>query len=227
MSVGSVICYRLCRHLLIGPALYGWGRPRVVGRVPRLGPVVLAANHLAVVDSFYLTLAARRHVVFLAKREYFDRPGIGGLLRRAFFTAVGQIAVDRRGGAAASSALDAAIATVEAGGAWGIHPEGSRSRDGDIHRGRTGAVRVAMATGAPLIPVAITGTARSGAAPWWRRRVVVEILEPFDLAPYRDGGAAGVRAATDALMATIAARTGQRYVDTYSTSWQPTAPDAA
>ncbi len=224
--------HRLCRHVLIGPALYLWGRPRIVGRhnIPRRGPVVVAANHLAVLDSFYLTLAVRRQVSFLAKREYFDRAGVTGRLQRWFFSAVGQIPVDRRGGARASSALETAARIVERGGVWGIHPEGTRSPDGRLYRGRTGAVRVALDAEVPLVPVAIMGTRRPDrAVPWWRRRVVVEILEPLDLTPFRNDGVAGVRAATDALMLTIGARTGQQYVDEYAKAWQMPVdrPDAA
>ncbi|WP_040519154.1 lysophospholipid acyltransferase family protein [Gordonia aichiensis] len=221
MSLWTPVVYRLCRHLVIGPVLYLLGRPQVTGRehIPRRGPVILAANHLAVLDSFYLTLAARRHVAFLAKREYFDRSGILGWTQRMFFRAVGQIDVDRRGGSASSTALDAAMSILADGGAWGIHPEGTRSPDGRLYRGRTGAVRVAMETCAPLIPVAITGT-RPGSRPWWRRRVRIEILEPVDLEQYRDTGADGVRAATDDIMRTIAITTGQQIVNGYAREWR-------
>jgi 1-acyl-sn-glycerol-3-phosphate acyltransferase len=180
----------------------------------------VAANHLAVLDSFYLTLAAQRQITFLAKSEYFDDAGIAGRLKRWFFSAMGQIPVDRRGGATASPALEAATKIVHGGGVWGIHPEGTRSPDGRLYRGRTGAVRVAMDTDVALVPVAITGTRADESVPWWRRRVVVEILPPFDLAPFRDSGAAGVRAATDALMLTIRARTGQSYVNAYAKAWE-------
>lgn len=182
--------------------------------------MIVAADHLAVLDSFYLTLAARRQVTFLAKSEYFDSGGVAGHLQRWFFSAMGQIPVDRRGGATASPALEAATRIVEQGGVWGIHPEGTRSPDGRLCRGRTGAVRVAIDTGIPLVPVAITGTRHGRSLPWWRRRVVVEILEPLDLDPFRDTGALGVRAATDELMRRIGARTGQQYVNAYAKQWK-------
>jgi len=178
--------------------------------------VILAADHLAVADSFYVVLAARRPVTFLAKREYFDGTGVAGTLRRWFFSWVGQIPVDRRGGASASPARAAATRILEGGGVWGIHPEGTRSPDGRLYRGRTGAVRVALATGAPLVPIALSGTRREPGSPWWRRRVVLEILEPMDLEPYRRAGSAGVRAATDALMRRIGEHTGQVRVDGYA-----------
>jgi len=219
----SNCAYLLYRYLLIGPTLRVIGRPRIRGHehVPRRGPAILAANHLAVLDSFYLTLAARRPTAFLAKSEYFDGPGISGALRRGFFSSVGQIPVDRSGGTAASPAIEAAVRIVHRGGVWGIHPEGTRSPDGRLYRGRTGAVRVAMETGAPLLPVAITGTRSYGSTPWWRRRVTVEILPPMDLTPFRDTGTDGVRAATNALMHTIGTRTGQQRVDAYAKSWTP------
>lgn len=226
MTIGRTCAYRLCRHVTIGPALYLWGRPKIVGRqnIPRRGPAILAANHLAILDSFYLTLAARRPVTFLAKADYFERAGLIGRLHRWFFTAVGQIPVDRRGGNAASPALAAATRIIERGGLWGIHPEGSRSPDGRLYRGRTGAVRVAMDTGVPLVPVAITGTTRNPHVPRWRRqRVVIEILEPLDLTPFRrTDGDDDVRSATDTLMAAIQACTGQEYVDGYSKVWEST-----
>lgn len=231
MRLWGACFYRLCRYALIGPALYLQGRPKIVGRgnLPRRGPVIVAANHLAVLDSFYLTLAARRQITFLAKSEYFNRGGVIGRLQRWFFSAMGQIPVDRRGGVTASPALEAATRIVEQGGAWGIHPEGTRSPDGRLYRGRTGAVRVAMDTGVPLVPVAITGTRSDRSVPWWGRRVVIEILDPLDLDPFRDAGATGVRAATDELMRVIGARTGQQYVNAYARQWKPPAdqPDAA
>ncbi|NUP28254.1 MAG: 1-acyl-sn-glycerol-3-phosphate acyltransferase [Nocardia sp.] len=223
MSLWSAVCYRLCRYVLIGPVLWLIGRPVVRGRahLPRRGPYIVAANHLAVLDSFYLTRALRRQVFFLAKSDYFDRPGPAGLAQRWFFRGVGQIRVDRRGGPGATPALAAATGILERGGVWGIHPEGTRSPDGRLYRGHTGAVRVAMDTGVPLVPVAITGTGPGSARRWWRRRVVLEILPPLDLSVYRAAGPLGTRPATDALMRAIAARTGQQYVDEYANRPRP------
>ncbi|WP_431818474.1 lysophospholipid acyltransferase family protein [Gordonia jacobaea] len=228
MRLWTALVYHVCRYLLIGPTLYVFGRPKVTGRehIPRCGPVILAANHLAVLDSFYLTLAVRRHVTFLAKREYFDKPGLFGRTQRWFFAAMGQIGVDRRGGSASSASLRAATTILAHGGAWGIHPEGTRSPDGRLYRGRTGAVRVAMDTGAPLIPVAITGTRPGSAVRWWQQRVCIHILEPLELGPYRVEGAAGIRAATDELMRRISTQTGQSYVNTYAREWKSHAEES-
>jgi 1-acyl-sn-glycerol-3-phosphate acyltransferase len=187
-----------------------WHRPRVIGgeHLPRRGAVIVAANHLAVCDSFHLALAARRPVFFLAKSDYFDQPGTGGALRRRFFLAVGQIPVDRSGGSGAAPALAAAQEVLAAGDAWAIHPEGTRSPDGRVHRGRTGAARVAALTGAPIVPVAISGTVGST---WGRRHVTIRVLPPIRVAPTDD-----VRARTDALMQTIATAAGVSYVDRYA-----------
>lgn len=214
--MSTELTYRLHRHVLIGPALRAIGRPRISGRehVPRTGPVIVAANHVAVLDSFYLALATRRRTSFLAKAEYFDGPGVLGSLRRRFLLSAGQIPVDRRGGPSATAALEAARRILADGGAWGIHPEGTRSPDGRMYRGRTGAVRIALETGTPIVPVALTGTRRGDR----RRPVTVEFLPPLDLARYSHRPDAA-RAATDALMRVIAARTGQQYVDRYAREW--------
>lgn len=220
MHVRTRLAYALCRYILIGPALVVWARPRIAGRehLPTRGPVIVAANHLSVLDSFYLALAARRPVTFLAKREYFERPGPVGRLQRWFFLTLGQIPVDRRGGTGASSALRRAVEILNDGGAWGIHPEGTRSPDGRMYRGRTGAVRVALITGAPLVPVAISGTGRADGRSPGRRRVTIDILPALDLrSGYVDEDR--IRVLTDELMATICERSGQSYIDEYARRW--------
>ncbi|MGU3293642.1 lysophospholipid acyltransferase family protein [Williamsia sp. M5A3_1d] len=182
----------------------------MIGRehLPRAGPAILAANHLAVCDSFHLALAARRPVFFLAKSDYFDQPGVGGAIRRRFFVAVGQIRVDRSGGRGSAAALTTAEEVLASGGAWAIHPEGTRSPDGRVHRGRTGAARVAARTGVPIVPVAITGTVGST---WRRRRVTIRVMPAIRVAPSDD-----VRARTDELMRTIATHAELAYVDRYA-----------
>jgi 1-acyl-sn-glycerol-3-phosphate acyltransferase len=220
MSFMGAVTYRIGRRVLMGPVLYVFGRPKIVGRrhIPRRGAVIVAANHLAVIDSFYLILAARREVYFLAKSDYFTRAGLVGRLQKRFFTAMGQISVERAGGAAATPAIAAATSIVRDGNVWGIHPEGTRSPDGRLYRGRTGVMRVAMDTGVPVIPVAITGTRPVHGIRWWRRtRVVIEVLPPLDLTPF--AATNDYRGATDALMELLRARTRQEYVDGYARSW--------
>ncbi|MGK9272426.1 1-acyl-sn-glycerol-3-phosphate acyltransferase [Williamsia muralis] len=213
--------YWLFKYVLIGPFLRLVARPRVVGlsNFPPTGPVVVAANHLAVVDSLMMVLVLPRRVTFVAKEEYFTGRGIRGCVQRWFFSATGQLSIDRRGGVASVSALDEAVAIVGAGGVWGIHPEGSRSRDGLLHRGKTGVMRVALMTGAPVVPLALKGTDRvnpPGARLWRPGKVHVVVGQPLVLARFSADSPTDVREATDHLMATLSRLSGQQYVDTYT-----------
>lgn len=218
-NLGAAVRYRIARHLVIGPFLFVYGRPRVTGQenIPKTGPVILAANHLAVSDSFFIVQCARRPVMFLAKSDYFTQSGIRGRLKKAFFAGMGQIPVDRAGGAKASPAIDAATGIVSRGGAWGIHPEGTRSPDGRMYRGKTGVVRVAVATGTPIAPIAITGTDNRTRGNFWKSRVAIDVLAPLDLSDVPADDESKIRAATDELMATLRSATGQDYVDAYAT----------
>lgn len=202
------------RVVILGPLFRLRDRPTVTGadRIPRRGPVILVANHQAVSDSFHLAIVARRPVVFLAKSEYFTETGLRGRLKRWFFGAVGQIPVDRDGGGAASDALATARAVVGQGAAWAVHPEGSRVRSHSVHRGHTGALRVAITTGAPVVPVAITGTA-DGEHWWSRRSVAIRVGDVLDTTGL---DADDARAVTDEVMRWMATATGWPYVDTYT-----------
>lgn len=141
------------------PAKLVW-RPTIEGadRVPRRGPVIVASNHLSFVDSVVIPICAPRPVCFLAKDEYFTGQGIKGTFNRWWHTAIGSIPVDRGSARAAQEALDAALATLRAGKAFGIYPEGTRSRDGRLYRGRTGVAWLALTSGAPVVPVGLVGT---------------------------------------------------------------------
>ncbi|WP_308207961.1 lysophospholipid acyltransferase family protein [Actinomadura madurae] len=154
------VIYPLLKYVVMGPAMRVAFLPRVsgLGHVPRIGPVILAANHLGFLDSFVLPLMVPRRVHFLGKHEYFTGAGMKGRATATFFHSVGAIAVDRSGGRAALDALDTSAAVLERGGVFAIHPEGTRSPDGRLYRGRTGVARLAMRTGAPVVPVAIEGT---------------------------------------------------------------------
>ena len=135
---------------------------RTEGRehVPAAGPVILASNHLSFIDSVVLRLAAPRRVIFLAKAEYFTGRGVRGRFMRWFFTAVGSVPVSRGQHRAATAALDTALEVLERGDAFGIYPEGTRSLDGRLYRGRTGVAWLALTSGAPVVPVALDGTER-------------------------------------------------------------------
>lgn len=217
-TLRSAFRYRVARHLLIGPALFVWGRPKITGQghIPRRGPVILASNHLAISDSFYVVLCARRPVMFLAKSDYFTAPGVRGKFKKVFFSGMGQIPVDRSGGAAASPAITAATSILKSGGAWGIHPEGTRSPDGRLYKGHTGVIRVAVATGTPVIPIALTGTDGRTLSTFRHSRVRIEVLPPVDLRDVTLGDEGSIRAGTDRLMAAIAASTGQECATVYA-----------
>lgn len=200
----------LLKWLLLGPVVRWWTRPRVSGleHLPRSGPVVVAANHRAEIDSLVLCLVLPRQPRFVAKAEYFAGHGVRGRVERWLCTVTGQIPVDRRGGDAAGAALRAAEGVLREGGTWAIYPEGTRSPDGRLYRGHTGVVRVARAVpGAVVLPVGLSGT--EGVGRWRRGRVRVVVGAPVDV---RTGE---VREATDRLMAAIGALTGQRPLDHY------------
>lgn len=192
---------------------------RVEGRrnIPRRGGVILAPNHLSFLDSVLLLAVAPRGLTFLGKAEYLD-----DWRSRVLFPAVGMIPVDRRGGDASLAALDAAAAVLAGGGLMAIYPEGTRSRDGLLHRGRTGAARLALRTGSPLIPVGIVGTDRiqppDARLPRPFRSCSVHFGQPLDIARFA-GRAHDPRAArqlTDELMYEIGVLSGQAYVDRYA-----------
>ena len=197
-------------------------RPTIIGRenVPAEGGVVVASNHLSFIDSIVISMLARRPVSFLAKEEYFTGTGIKGAISRSFFTSVGAIPVKRGAGQAAQEALDAGLAKIEAGGAFSIYPEGTRSRDGRLYRGKTGVAWLALTAGVPVVPVALTGTQNLqpvGSTRIRRAKITIEFGEPMDLSSF--GAASSGRArrhATDALMLRIRAMSGQEYVDHYN-----------
>ncbi|GAA4085702.1 lysophospholipid acyltransferase family protein [Nocardioides kongjuensis] len=208
------------RWVLLGPVVRWYTRPRVLGlsHVPASGPVVVAANHRAEIDSLVLSLVLPRQPRFLAKAEYYAGAGLRGHVERWLCSVTGQIPVDRAGGSAASASLRAAEGLLRSGGVWAIYPEGTRSPDGRLHRGHTGVVRVARAVpDAVVLPVGLLGTEavdpperdRRERRRWRRGRVTVVIGPAVDV---RQGE---VREATDALMRAIGELTGQQPLDEY------------
>lgn len=202
-------------RLFLAPLARVVFRPVIEGRhhVPRRGPVILAANHLSFVDSVVIPLVTPRPVAFLAKAEYFQQPGVKGWLIRTLLTGVDAVPVPRGGHRAAQTALETALAIVTSGGAFGIHPEGSRSRDGRLYRGRTGVAWLALASGAPVVPVAVLGTDRIqpiGARLPRPGRITVRFGEPMRFTPPEGGPAGSVRrTVTDDIMAAIQGLSGQ------------------
>ncbi|ROS73346.1 1-acyl-sn-glycerol-3-phosphate acyltransferase [Cellulomonas sp. PhB143] len=151
--------YRVLK-LLLSLLAYVFLRPQVtgLGNIPRSGPVILASNHLSFVDSLLIPIVAPRHVTFLAKAEYFEGTGIKGSVSRWFFSTLGHIPVHREDPRAGQRSLEDALAVLGSGGAFGIYPEGTRSRDGKLHKGHTGVAWLALAGHAPVVPVAVCGT---------------------------------------------------------------------
>ncbi|OZC61080.1 1-acyl-sn-glycerol-3-phosphate acyltransferase [Rhodococcus sp. 15-725-2-2b] len=217
--------YLLFEYVLIGPILRILGRPRVSGtqNLPTSGPVIIAGNHLTVVDSFFLVLLVRRRVTFIAKSEYFTGRGIKGAALRWFYSATGQVPVDRRGADASAPALAAAKSILRQGKVWAVYPEGTRSPDGRLYTGKTGLARVAIETGAPVVPLVMHGTLAVnpvGSRMWRPGKVRMVVGEPLDFTRYAGGenSKAILRAVTDEVMAALANLSGQEYVDVYAAS---------
>ncbi|WP_193571299.1 lysophospholipid acyltransferase family protein [Diaminobutyricibacter tongyongensis] len=197
-------------------------RPTVIGRknVPRKGPVILASNHLSFIDSVAIPLMAPRRVQFLAKSHYFTGTGVKGALSRTFFTAIGAVGVERGAGQAAQEALEQSKRILDTGAAFALYPEGTRSLDGRLYKGRTGIAWLALTTGAPVVPVGLIGTNELqpvGTKVPRVRPITVTFGKPIDLSHYGspDSGRAR-RQATDEVMAAIHALTGQELANKYN-----------
>lgn len=215
MTETGSLSYRVV-HSILAPLTHALWRPTVEGldRVPRTGPVVIASNHLSFIDSFVIPLTAPRPVSFLAKAEYFRGAGLQGLLLRQALRSFGAIPVDRDSARAAQEALEAQREVLRAGGATGIYPEGTRSRDGRLYNGKTGVAWLALEAGCPIVPVGLVGTDRIQpvGATWPRlARVTVRFGDPIPVAGRFDGvpAARARRQLTDEVMAAIHGLTGQ------------------
>ncbi len=198
-------------------------RPRVEGRahVPKTGPVIFASNHLSFIDSIAIPVAAPRPVHFLAKSSYFEGSGLGGWASRQFFTAIGAVPVQRGVGQAALDALDQQRALLEDGSAVALYPEGTRSLDGRLYKGRTGVAFLALQTGAPVVPVGLIGTDKvmpvGAKMPSLRHRVTVRFGEPLDLGHHGPASSGRARRlATDEIMSAIHALSGQELANSYN-----------
>ena len=195
-------------------------RVRVEGRehVPRRGAVILAANHRSFLDSIFIPLVVHRRVTFVAKAEYFDDPKSAW-----FFRSVGQIPIRREGGSASQRALASATEVLQNGKVFGIYPEGTRTRDGLLHRGHTGVARLAIANNVPVVPVGLIGSDEvqpvDARMPKLFRHVTIRFGEPIDPQRYAAQGdeRPALRELTDEVMYEICALSGYEYVDTYST----------
>ena len=209
-------------HLVVAPTAKLLWRPTVVGteHVPREGGVILASNHLSFIDSFAIPIIAPRPVSFLAKSDYFTGTGPGGAVRRTFFRTIEAIPVDRHSSRAAQESLDAALEVLTDGRAFGIYPEGTRSRDGRLYRGRTGVAWLALTAGVPVVPVGLVGTDRvQPVGSSFPRRAPVRVSFGPPISPDRYEGMPSGKARrllTDDVMDAIAGLTGQERADGYN-----------
>ena len=209
------MAYRLLKSFLI-PLLMLLFRPKVTGlrNVPTNGAVIIASNHLSFSDSIFMPLVVPRNVTFLAKSEYFTSPGLAGFIKKLTFIALGQVPIDRAGGKRSEAALLTGLRLLKEGHCIGIYPEGTRSPDGRLYKGRTGIARLAIESGAPIIPVAMFNTAEiqpTGQVVPKVRRVEMVFGEPI----YLDGDStdlALLRTLTNQLMEKIAQLSKQEYV---------------
>jgi 1-acyl-sn-glycerol-3-phosphate acyltransferase len=217
------VFYWLLKWVFIGPVLRLVFRPQAEGadHVPSDGPAILASNHLSYADWLFMPLTLARRVTFVAKAEYFTGRGLKGWLQKTFFSGSGQVPIDRSSGNAAEGALTSAKRILGAGDLFGIYPEGTRSHDGKLYRGKTGVARLALETGAPVIPVAVLGT--DAIAPPGKKfgsftRPRVRFGEPLDFSRYEglENDRYVLRSVTDEIMYEIMQLSGQEYVDIYA-----------
>lgn len=223
--------YWWLKYVFVGWWLRLIYRPKVEGlsNIPKTGPAIVASNHLSFSDSIFLPLVVPRKITFIAKAEYFTGSGVKGLFSRFFFTGVGAIPVDRTGGRAAAGALETGKRVLADGELFGIYPEGTRSPDGKLYRGKTGVARLALESGARVIPAAMMNTGEL--QPIGKKlpkigRVHIRIGEPIDFSRY--AGLAGdrlvERAITDEIMYELMDLSGQEYIDTYAAKFRNAAP---
>ena len=217
--------YWFLKTVVLGPILKMLFRPVVEGadNVPESGAAILASNHLSFSDSIFLPLALSRRITFPAKMEYFTGSGIKGRLTRWFFKGVGQIPIDRSGGRASEAALQSGLRVLRKGDLFGIYPEGTRSPDGRLYKGKTGIARMALEAGCPVIPVAMIGTDK--AQPTGQKvpnimRIGIRIGKPLDFSRYEgmENDRFVLRSITDEIMYELMLLSGQEYVDVYATS---------
>lgn len=203
---------------VLSPVLHGYFDIEATGveNVPEDGPAILAANHLSFLDSFFIPLVVDRRVTYVAKAEYFDH-----WYSRIFFKSWGQIPIKRDGGEASENALEAAVEVLDRGELFGIYPEGTRSPDGCLHKGHTGVARLALRSGAPVIPVGVAGTREvlpKGKKMPHRGTIEVRFGAPMEFSSRHQSKSERLvlRSVTDEVMFEIAALSGQEYLDSYA-----------
>jgi 1-acyl-sn-glycerol-3-phosphate acyltransferase len=212
-------------NVTAAPTLRVVYRPEIVGlhNVPRTGPVILAGNHVSFADEIFTPLAARRQVHYLAKAEYFTTRGPKGWVMAQFFGGLGLVPVDRDATRAAAASVDVCVGVLRRGAAFGIFPEGTRSPDGRLHKFRTGVARIALRSGAPVVPVGLVGTERvqpPGTRRWRVSPVSVRFGAPLDFSGREEDerSARRLREITEEIRIAVQQLTGQEYVDRYGSA---------
>jgi 1-acyl-sn-glycerol-3-phosphate acyltransferase len=218
-----VLFYWFLKFVAIGPVVNLVFRPEAegTGRVPATGAAILASNHLSAADWIFMPLSLKRRVTFLAKAEYFTGRGVKGFFQRAFFSGAGQVPIDRSSASAAENAIQTGIRILREGKLLGIYPEGTRSPDGRLYRGKTGVARLALESGAVVVPVALLNTDEiqpTGKLIPSVKQVRMRFGAPLDFSRY--AGSRGdrfvERAVTDEIMYELMSLTGRPYVDVYA-----------
>ncbi|MFD5512527.1 lysophospholipid acyltransferase family protein [Streptomyces sp. NPDC059761] len=215
--------YQLLKHVLLGPLLRLLFRPRIEGleNIPAEGAAIIAGNHLSFSDHFLMPAILKRRITFLAKAEYFTGPGVKGRLTAFFFRSAGQIPVDRSGKDAGQAALREGLGVLAKGELLGIYPEGTRSHDGRLYKGKVGVAAMALGAGVPVVPCAMVGTFEiqpPGQKIPNIRRVTIRFGKPLEFSRYdgMEGERAVLRAVTDEIMYAVLGLSGQEYVDRYA-----------
>ncbi|WP_349827753.1 lysophospholipid acyltransferase family protein [Brevibacterium litoralis] len=211
--------------VVVAPILRVLFRPWVRGleNIPETGPAIIAGNHLSFIDSILVPVVAPRPVAYLAKKDYFTGRGVKGMLTRWFFKLTNQLPMDRGGGSGSDASLTAGLEVLRSGSLLGIYPEGTRSPDGKLYRGRTGVARMVIRSGAPVVPVALIGTDRiqpEGATLPKLGRVGIVFGKPLDFSKYADVPEDRflLRSITDEIMYEILRLSGQKYEDSYAST---------
>ena len=228
------VLYWTLKRILLGPLLRVLFRPWVEGleHLPKDGPAILASNHISFSDSIFLPLVCDRPITFLAKSDYFNGTGVKGFLTRIFMKGAGQVPVDRSGGRASEAALRTGLRILGEGSLLGIYPEGTRSPNGKLYRGKTGVARMALEANCVVIPVAMIGTYEIQPPGQLRpsiRRVGIRIGAPLDFSRYEGMSSDRfvLRSMTDEIMYELMSLSGQEYVDIYATRAKELIKEAA
>jgi 1-acyl-sn-glycerol-3-phosphate acyltransferase len=217
--------YWFMKNLVAGPLLKTVFRPWVSGieNIPKTGPVILASNHLSVIDSIILPLVIERRISFLAKSDYFTGRGLKGWATRNFLLGTGMLPIDRSGGKASEASLNTGLAVLAGGNVLGIYPEGTRSPDARLYRGRTGVARMILESHTPVVPVAMFDTEKVmpiGSKLPKVRRIGIVFGEPLDFTRFEglEGDRFILRSITDEIIYELGRISGQEYVDVYASS---------